>query len=102
MKCYLRDRNAELVQAWAECFADVPEVEASQGDIFDLSADAVISPANSFGFMDGGIDLVYSKRFGWHVQERIQQLLRESHDGELPVGLAVIVPTRRDHTLELH
>ena len=93
MKCYLRDRNAELVQAWAECFADVPEVEASQGDIFDLSADAVISPANSFGFMDGGIDLVYSKRFGWHVQERIQQLLRESHDGELPVGLAVIVPT---------
>ena len=30
-------------------------------------ADAIVSPANSFGFMDGGIDMVYSKRFGWQM-----------------------------------
>jgi len=93
MKCYLRDRNAELVAAWQRYFADVADVEPSQGDIFDIAADAVISPANSFGFMDGGIDLVYSKRFGWHVQERIQEILREQYDRELPVGLAVAVET---------
>ncbi len=93
MKCYLRDHNAELVAAWQKYFADVPEVDASQGDIFDLTADAVVSPANSFGFMDGGIDLVYSKRFGWQVQERIQAILREQYDRELPVGLAVAVET---------
>ncbi len=97
MKCFLRDRNPALVKAWKRRFAHIPQVEASQGDIFDLQADAVISPANSFGFMDGGIDLVYSKRFGWHVQERLQERLRQEHDGELPVGLAVLVHTDDPH-----
>jgi O-acetyl-ADP-ribose deacetylase (regulator of RNase III) len=45
--------------------------------------------------MDGGIDLAYSLRFGWSVQERLRQRLRPEHDGELPVGQAIIVPT--DH-----
>jgi O-acetyl-ADP-ribose deacetylase (regulator of RNase III) len=57
--------------------------------------DAIVSPANSFGFIDGGIDLAYSLRFGWSVQERLRQRLRPEHDGELPVGQAIIVPT--DH-----
>lgn len=93
MRFLLRDRNPALVEAWREHFANASDVEVSQGDIFDLTADAVISPANSFGFMDGGIDLVYSQRFGWKLQERLQQLLRAEYDGELPVGQAVIVPT---------
>lgn len=63
----LRDRNAALVEAWGE-FAAASEVEVSHGDIFDLSADAIVSPANSFGFMDGGIDLVHSQHFGWSLQ----------------------------------
>jgi O-acetyl-ADP-ribose deacetylase (regulator of RNase III) len=93
MRFLLRDRNAAIVDAWREQFAHAPDVEISQGDIFDLVADAIVSPANSFGFMDGGIDLVYSERFGWDLQERLQQLLRSEHDGELPVGQAVVVPT---------
>ena len=65
VKFYLRDRDADVVRAWTKHFADTPQVEASQGDIFDVPADAIVSPANSFGFMDGGIDLAYSYRFGW-------------------------------------
>ena len=93
MKFLLRDRNTALIDAWRDRFATAADVEVSQGDIFDLTADAVVSPANSFGFMDGGIDLVYSRRFGWELQERLQRLLRSDYDGELPVGQAVIVPT---------
>ena len=52
---HLRDINAGIVKAWAEAFADVPEVHASRGDIFALEADAIVSPANSFGFMAGSI-----------------------------------------------
>ena len=26
-----------------------------------------VSPANSFGFMDGGIDAAYSRHFGWQM-----------------------------------
>ncbi len=93
MRFLLRDLNPVLVAAWRKEFASASDVEVSLGDIFDLTADAIVSPANSFGFMDGGIDLVYSQRFGWTLQERLQQLLRVEYDGELPVGQAVIVPT---------
>src|SRR5262245_26819202 len=93
MRFLLRDRNADVVEAWRAEFAQAPDVEVSEGDIFDVVADAIVSPANSFGFMDGGIDLVYSRRFGWGLQTRLQELLRAEHDGELPVGQAVIVPT---------
>ena len=93
MKFLLRDRNVEVVEAWRAEFSNAPDVEVSHGEIFDLTADAIVSPANSFGFMDGGIDLVYSRRFGWGLQARLQELLRAEHDGELPVGHAVVVAT---------
>jgi O-acetyl-ADP-ribose deacetylase (regulator of RNase III) len=80
----------------ARAVRDASDVDVSHGDIFDLKADAIVSPANSFGFMDGGIDLAYSLRFGWSLQDRLRESLRLEHDGELPVGQAVIVPT--DHT----
>jgi O-acetyl-ADP-ribose deacetylase (regulator of RNase III) len=93
MKFLLRDRSEAVVAAWRKDFAQAPDVQISQGDIFDTAADAIVSPANSFGFMDGGIDLVYSRRFGWSLQERLQELLRLEHDGELPVGQAIVIQT---------
>jgi O-acetyl-ADP-ribose deacetylase (regulator of RNase III) len=92
---YLRDLNQTLVEAWLRTFADRPDVKPSAGQIFDIRADAIISPANSFGFMDGGIDYIYSGHLGWHVQDRLQDIIRRDHDGELPVGMAVLLPT--DH-----
>jgi O-acetyl-ADP-ribose deacetylase (regulator of RNase III) len=93
LKCYLRDLSTDLVKAWQHYFADIAAVEIAAGEVFGVSADAIIRPANSFGFMDGGIDLVYSQRFGWHVQERVQSVIRDEHGGELAVGLAVMVRT---------
>ncbi len=90
---HLRDINTRLVAAWTTAFADVPNVHPARGDIFGVQADAIISPANSFGFMDGGIDLLYTRRFGWQLQERLQAKLRQEYDGELPIGMAVILKT---------
>ena len=94
----LRDLHPGMVQAWKEHFAGVSGVEISQGDIFGEPADALVSPANSFGFMDGGIDLAYSEHFGWDLQQRLRDHLLAEHDGELPVGQAVIIATH-DPTL---
>jgi O-acetyl-ADP-ribose deacetylase (regulator of RNase III) len=82
-------------------------VRTSCGDIFsakagpvaasdpvDIKADAIVSPANSFGFMDGGIDALYTYQFGDGLQQRLQARIAEEHGGELPVGMAVIVPTQ--------
>lgn len=91
----LADVQPGVVQAWQQLLADKPYVTFHQGSIFDVTCDALVSPANSFGFMDGGIDMAISRFFGWHVQERVQTLIRETYHGELLVGQADIVPT--DH-----
>lgn len=93
IQIHLRDINPAIVDAWREFFDGLEGIEVSQGEIFDVSADAIVSPANSFGYMDGGIDLVYSQHFGWELQRRLQQMIREKHDGELPVGQAITVET---------
>ncbi|WP_008542051.1 macro domain-containing protein [Bradyrhizobium sp. CCGE-LA001] len=90
---YLRDINADVVEAWRTAFADAANVEISLGDIFAQQADAILSPANSFGHMDGGIDLLYSRYFGWELQTNLQDVLSEHHYGELPVGQAIVLAT---------
>lgn len=93
MKIYLTSVEPQLARDWRQFCGDLEFVSVHEGSIFDLQCDAVVSPANSFGFMDGGIDLLYSRRFGWQVQERLQTLIRDEHHGELLVGAAEIVET---------
>jgi O-acetyl-ADP-ribose deacetylase (regulator of RNase III) len=90
---HLRDRGVEQVAAWEKRFAGLKSVRPTVGDILGIAVDAVVSPANCFGFMDGGIDRVYSERFGWHVQDRLREIIRRDWDGELPIGLALLVDT---------
>ena len=96
MKIVLAAVEDELADAWERHCGDLPDVSVHRGSILDLSVDAVVSPANSFGFMDGGIDHRYSHHFGWEVQDRLQDLIRTRHHGELLVGAAEIVETRND------
>lgn len=93
LSIHLRDINADLVDAWKAAFAGVANIEVSLGDIFAHEADAILSPANSFGHMDGGIDLLYSRYFGWDLQTNLQAVLAEHHYGELPVGQAIVHAT---------
>ena len=93
LKIILAAIEDDLADAWDRHCSDLPDVTIHRGSILDLSVDAVVSPANSFGFMDGGIDHRYSHHFGWQVQERLQELIRARHHGELAVGAAEIVET---------
>lgn len=93
MKIILAAVEPPLAKAWRDACGDLDFVTVHQGSILDLNCDAVVSPANSFGFMDGGIDALYSHHFGWNVQNRLQDSIRERHHGELLVGTAEIVDT---------
>ena len=93
MNIILTSVEDALADAWERFCGDLDFVTIHRGSIFDLSCDAVVSPANSFGFMDGGIDMLYTQHFGWGVQERLQEAIREHHHGELLVGAAEIVET---------
>ena len=85
-----------LAKAWERWCNDLPFVKVQQGSIFDAPADAIVSPANSFGFMDGGIDRLYMERFGDVIQARVQERIGADHAGELVVGNATIVETNDD------
>lgn len=82
-----------LALAWESYCRELDGVEIYRGNILNLKVDAVVSPANSFGFMDGGIDMVYSQHFGWNVQQQLQNQIQQLHHGELLVGQADIVET---------
>ncbi len=96
MTIILTGIEPDLVRAWKKWCGDVEDVEIFEGSIFEARCEAVVSPANSFGFMDGGLDLLLSRFFGWHVQQELQRLIREHHHGELLVGAAEIVSTRHE------
>jgi O-acetyl-ADP-ribose deacetylase (regulator of RNase III) len=93
MKIILAAVETDLADAWERHCGDLECVSVHRGSILDVPCDAVVSPANSFGFMDGGIDSLYSHHFGWEVQERLQELIRTRHHGELLVGSAELVET---------
>ncbi len=99
-RCHLNASLSDRARAigttdrpWARHFGSEAGVVIHEGDILKKQADAILSPANSFGFMDGGIDLAYSHFFGWDLQDRLQEHLRREYSGELPVGNAVLIPT---------
>jgi O-acetyl-ADP-ribose deacetylase (regulator of RNase III) len=93
MKIILAGIHKEQIIEWKNFFYDCPDVSVYHGSIFDNACDAIVSPANSFGFMDGGLDLALSNYLGWHVQERLQEIIKTKYDGELLVGQAEIVET---------
>lgn len=55
MKLFLAAVEPPLAEAWEHICGDVECVTVHRGSILDLTVDAVVSPANSFGIMDGGI-----------------------------------------------
>lgn len=86
-------RDAALGEAWRQHFAGAADVEIVDGDICTVDCDAVVSPANSYGFMDGGLDLALSERFGWDLQARVQQAIGDRPLRELLVGEALLLST---------
>lgn len=93
MKILLAAREPGLLEAWKKSCGDLDCVAIHGGSILDAHCDAVVSPTNSFGFMDAGIDALYSQHFGWHVQDRLRRRILEEHHGELLVGTAEAVET---------
>ncbi|MER7082142.1 macro domain-containing protein [Saccharopolyspora kobensis] len=81
-----------LAAAWQEIADDRAGLSVHRGSVLDLAVDAVVSPANSYGWMRGGIDAVYARAFP-EVEEQVRSAVLAYHGGELPVGEALLVPT---------
>jgi len=91
------DLSASVADRLHYHFDGVVAVEVVQGNLLDLDCQAIVSPANSFGDMSGGIDKAIDDFHGGEAQRRVMAAIREQFLGELPVGASLIVelPARR-------
>jgi O-acetyl-ADP-ribose deacetylase (regulator of RNase III) len=94
IKLILVDPNYELSQAFRSRFDYLPNVEVANCGFEQLpSYDCLVSPANSFGMMDGGVDAAITKFFGISLMERVQQKILDDYLGEQSVGTSFIIDT---------
>lgn len=86
--------NTGLYAAFQQYFANLPNVQIVN-DRFEWVSefDCLVSPANSFGMMDGGIDAAIVKFFGVSLEKRVQQRIIQDYLGEQPVGTSFIIET---------
>ena len=69
----LVDPNEALCREWQMAFAKRPGVSVVCGRFEALPEfDCMVSAANSFGLMDGGVDLAITRFFGVPLMERVQ------------------------------
>lgn len=95
MKIYLLDINKEMTDAWNKYF-NIENVEIVNEDfIFFMMnhqyIEAIVSPANSFGLMDGGFDKAIIDYFGDKLMKDVQDSIVKYWYGEQPVGTSMSV-----------
>lgn len=97
--------NDEWLDACRELFKDHPNMTIEHKDVRAVQKEntCFVSPANSFGFMDGGIDYPLSRHvlpgIEPKVKQRIRQLGLTTNLGRpyLPIGSVVAVPHDSDN-----
>jgi len=77
-------------------FQNIDQVEIVLGDILCLSCDALVSPANSFGEMSGGLDKAIDNFYKGRAQKEATKCIRNEFLGELPVGHAITINMNTD------
>jgi O-acetyl-ADP-ribose deacetylase (regulator of RNase III) len=97
------DTNKDIVNAYKNTLRKIPNTRFVQGEIQNISRnykiDYLVSPANSFGFMDGGIDRVYMVMFD-NIQTTVQNFIKNFglktnlKRDYIPIGSAFYVPVR--------
>ena len=103
---HLCDTDEQIVNEWKQYFDDYPNFKFRHCDIFKVPipenvTSAIISPANSFGDLQGGIDLAYYTKFGYELEVKVQQMIMEHKYGELVVGDALIIDIPKKENMYL-
>jgi O-acetyl-ADP-ribose deacetylase (regulator of RNase III) len=93
LQVVLVDINRAVTAAWQAAFADTPEVTIVRGSIVKRDTDAWVTPTNSRGSMDGGVDAVVNRHFGGRIQALVQAEINRRYGGLMAVGSATCVPT---------
>lgn len=102
MKIYLLSINKSSTDAWEKYFRQFPtsdDIEIVNDDFANFmdthpDIEAIVSPANAFGLMDGGYDLAITNYFGDGLMKDVQDTIINEWYGEQPVGTSITVPIK--------
>lgn len=89
----LVDVNPKMIAAWRATFSAHPEVKVVSGSMLDQAVSAWVTPTNSKGFMDGGLDGVLKRHYGPEIEKAVQARIKAHHNGSMPIGHATCVET---------
>ncbi|ABK44497.1 Appr-1-p processing domain protein [Magnetococcus marinus MC-1] len=87
------DQNDDVIRSLWHVFGGWSGISFFSGDLLSVASNTVVSPANSYGYMDGGIDAEYVNFFGQGLQTKVQEGISRREEGFLPVGAAMFVKT---------
>lgn len=105
MKIYLIERDYRKLK-YLEAYFNNENVnfvnDEFENFIKNNKVQCVVSPANSFGLMDGSYDLALTNWYGNQLQERVQQYIIDNFYGEQPIGTSFIIKTNKDNQYLIH
>ncbi|HCO5016970.1 TPA: macro domain-containing protein, partial [Escherichia coli] len=88
----------EMADAFKRVFGNTDNVNIIEKPFETISEfDCMVSAANSFGLMDGGVDAAITAFFGTQLQTRVQNHIMREYLGEQPVGSAFVIETEDNH-----
>ena len=99
-RLHLVDHSEDVANALQSAFAPYADVEVKCADLLAEAHDTVVSPANSAGFMDGGIDAAYVRAFGCSIETEIRRRVSWLPGG-LPVGGSLCVSVQHERVQRL-
>src|SRR5210317_2574344 len=87
MKILIADHNKRTIAAINECN---PSFDVELGNPLAFDIDAVVSPANTKGIMNGGYDAILRRYFGVGIEYLVRQYLEKF---QINIGQAIAVKT---------
>lgn len=106
MEIYLLDRNKDMTDAWHRAFdnhccnENIHIINDTLVNfLINYNIDGIVSPANSFGIMDGGYDKAIIDIFGEELQQKVRETLKWEVGGYQTPGTCITVPFNENLTL---
>ena len=89
----VKESDYKVFKSKFKCFKNIIIVKKDFENFIDehKNVECIVSPANSYGFMDGGYDAAISNYLGWDFQEKVQKYIKKEFYGIQPVGTSFII-----------
>lgn len=99
LKIFIIERDTYSASVLKQAFFEVPNTTVVNADVkvffkeHQSEIDCLVSPANAFGYMNGGFDAALSEILGWSFQKKVQRYIKDHFYGEQGVGTSFIIDT---------